>query len=238
MSSILLAYVAGVVTILSPCILPLLPIVLAGAVHQHRLGPVALAGGLVISFTLVGLFIATAGVALGLTPKVLNHIAAGVMIAFGVIMLSEPLQARFAMVATAATSGLATRTASYSGDGLAGQFVLGSILGAVWTPCVGPTLGAAIALASQGQSIPYAATVMLAFAIGTVTPLIFLMTATRNAAARNKQTMQRYAAILKPALGALLVLVGLLFLTGLMSTWEAFVLERMPDWLIGLIYSI
>lgn len=237
MSSFLLAYVAGVVTILSPCVLPLLPIVLGGAVSQHKFGPLALAAGLVLSFTIVGLLLATVGVVVGLTPERLTQFAAAVMIVFGIVLLSAPLQERFAVAAATATGSIATRVSGYSGDGLSGQFILGALLGAVWTPCVGPTLGAAIALAAQGQSIAYAATIMFSFALGTVTPLLVLMIGTREAVMRNRSAMLQTGAWLKTILGGLLILVGFLFLTGLMTEWEAFVLDQMPDWLIKFIYG-
>ena len=238
MTSILIAYLAGVVTILSPCILPLLPIVLGGALSSHRLGPYALATGLVLAFTGFGLLVATAGFAIGLTPKLLNQIAAVLMIGLGAVLLSSSLQQRFAVAASVATGGLQTRVSEFTPDGLSGQFVLGAILGAVWTPCVGPTLGAAIALAAQGQSIGYAATVMFAFAVGTVTPLLAIMLVSREAFMNNRGALMTANRWLKPALGVLLVVLGIAFLTGLMSDWEAFVLERMPEGLVRFIYGI
>jgi cytochrome c-type biogenesis protein len=238
MSSFILAYLAGVVTILSPCVLPLVPIVLGGAVSAHRFGPYALASGLVIAFTGFGLLIATAGFAVGLTPKLLNQIAAVLMIAAGLILMSHALQERFALAAATATGALNSRVATFTPDGLSGQFALGALLGAVWTPCVGPTLGAAIALASSGEAVGYAALVMLAFAVGTVTPLLGLMLVSRDALHRNKGSLVTAAKYLKPGLGALLVLTGVLFLSGLMSAWEAFILDRLPDGMLRLIYSI
>ncbi len=237
MTSILIATLAGVVTILSPCILPLLPIVLGGALSSHRWGPYALAAGLVIAFTAFGLLVATAGFAIGLTPKLLNQIAAVLMIGFGAVLLSASLQQRFALAASAATGSLQTRVSSFAPDGLSGQFLLGAILGAVWTPCVGPTLGAAIALAAQGQSIGYAATIMFAFAIGTVMPLLAIMLLSREAFLKKRDAMMAANRWLKPALGLMLILIGVLFLTGLMSDWEAFVLERMPEGLVRFIYG-
>ena len=112
MTNVLIAYLAGVVTILSPCILPLLPIVLGGALSSHKYGPYALATGLVLAFTGFGLLVATAGFAIGLTPKVLNQIAAVLMIGLGAILLSASLQQRFAVAASVATGGLQTRVSA------------------------------------------------------------------------------------------------------------------------------
>lgn len=237
MSQYILAYVAGLVTILSPCVLPMLPIVLGSAIETHRHGPMALAAGLVLSFTGFGLLIATVGFSIGLTPSLFSKITASLMVLFGVILLSTSLQSRFATGAQSALTGLNNYVAAFSPQSTAGQFWLGVLLGAVWTPCVGPTLGAAIALAAQGKDLAHAAAIMLAFAIGTVTPLIALMYGTREAIASRKDGMAKLAKWVKPVLGFLLVAVGALILTGLMTKWEAYLLDALPPWLISFIYS-
>ena len=237
MSAFLLAYVAGLVTILSPCVLPLLPIVLGGALNAHRYGPLALAAGLIVSFTGFGLLIATVGINMGLTTEMFGKIAASVMIVFGIILLSSTLQQRFAAAAEAATSGLNNRMAAFTPQTLQGQGVLGLLLGAVWTPCVGPTLGAAIALAAQGTDIAYAGAIMFVFAVGTATPLVALMFGTREVIGQRKDIMANASKWLKPVLGVLLIAVGLLIVTGLMTEWEALLLEISPPWLIQFIYG-
>ena len=80
-----LAFVAGVLTILSPCVLPILPIVLGAAASEHRWGPAALAGGLAVSFVIIGLFAATVGYSVGLDTELFRTVAAVLMIAVGVI---------------------------------------------------------------------------------------------------------------------------------------------------------
>ncbi|BCB27381.1 hypothetical protein SKTS_22670 [Sulfurimicrobium lacus] len=165
LASYSLALAAGSLSTLSPCVLPLVPILLASAVAAHRLGPYALAGGLALSFTVVGVFVASLGAALGLDQGVFRLIAASLLIAFGVVLLSARLQERFA-VATSGLSGAGnTLLASVSLNGLSGQFMLGLLLGIVWSPCVGPTLGAAVTLASQGQNLGQVTLLMALFGI-------------------------------------------------------------------------
>src|SRR3954454_18803164 len=94
-----LALLAGTLSTLSPCVLPLLPIVLGAAVSEHRFGPLALAAGLALSFVAIGLFIATIGYSLGLNPDGLRHVAAVLLIAVGVILMLPDLQARIALAA-------------------------------------------------------------------------------------------------------------------------------------------
>src|SRR5437868_14809596 len=91
-----LGYLAGVLSTLSPCVLPLIPILLATAVGAHRLGPYALAAGLALSFAIVGVFIATLGASLGLDASTFRSVAAVVLIGFAVVLLSSHLQERFA----------------------------------------------------------------------------------------------------------------------------------------------
>jgi hypothetical protein len=95
---IALAFLAGLLSVLSPCVVPILPIVLGAAASKHRLGPVALAAGLSVSFVVVGLFLATAGYAIGLSGEALRSVAAVLIIAVGAVLMLPPLQARLAMV--------------------------------------------------------------------------------------------------------------------------------------------
>ena len=87
-----LGLLAGALSTLSPCVLPLIPILMASALAAHRLGPLALAAGLGLSFAAIGIFLAAAGASLGLDDDVLRKIAAVLLIAFGVVMLSRRLQ--------------------------------------------------------------------------------------------------------------------------------------------------
>ena len=96
-----LAFLAGVLSVLSPCVLPLLPIVLGTAASEHRLGPVALAVGLALSFVAIGLFVATIGFAAGLDTDVFRAISAALLIAVGLVLLMPKLQAHKSLSTTA-----------------------------------------------------------------------------------------------------------------------------------------
>jgi len=171
MFSILLAYIAGIVSILSPCVLPLLPIILVGSLDAHKKGPLMLSLGLVTSFTVFGLFIATVGLSIGLTQTALQTVTSTLMIIFGLVMISDMLYQKFSSVMSWSVSGVHSKISVMNFNGLRGQYILGLLLGTVWVPCVGPTLGAAIGLAAQGDQLIYAATVMFVFALGIATPV-------------------------------------------------------------------
>src|ERR1700722_409534 len=91
-----LALLAGLLSVLSPCVLPLVPIVLGAAAGEARVGPFALAAGLALSFTTIGLFVATLGFAIGLDSEAFRTAAAILMAAVGVVLAAPALQTRLA----------------------------------------------------------------------------------------------------------------------------------------------
>ena len=229
-----LAFLAGVLTVLSPCVLPLLPIVLGAAASQHRLGPLALAGGLALSFTAIGLFVATIGFALGLDTGVFRTVSAVLLIGVGLVLLVPRLQEQFALAAAPVSNWAGGYADNFTPGGLAGQFGLGLLLGAVWSPCVGPTLGAASVLAAKGENLPQVALTMLAFGVGAALPLLLLGILSREALMRWRSRLMEGGKAGKTALGLILVAVGLLVATGLDKRLEAILVEASPDWLTQL----
>jgi cytochrome c-type biogenesis protein len=229
-----LAFLAGVLTVLSPCVLPLLPIVLGAAASQHRLGPLALAVGLALSFTAIGLFVATIGFAAGLDTGFFRTVSAVLLIGVGLVLLVPRLQEQFALAAAPVSNWAGGYADNFTPGDLAGQFGLGLLLGAVWSPCVGPTLGAASVLAAKGENLPQVALTMLAFGIGATLPLLLLGTLSREALMRWRSRLMEGGKAGKTALGLILVAVGLLVATGLDKRLEAILVEASPDWLTQL----
>ncbi len=229
-----LALLAGVLSVLSPCVLPLVPIVLGTAASEHRFGPVALAGGLALSFTIVGLFVATIGFAVGLDAGLFRTAAALLLVGIGTVLMAPGLQARLAVAAGPVGTWTEERFGGFSTTGLSGQFGVGLLLGAVWSPCVGPTLGAASVLAARGESLGSVALTMLAFGVGAALPLLGLGLLSRDALMRWRNRMMAAGKGLKGVLGALLAGAGLLILTGLDKRLEAWLVDVSPEWLTAL----
>jgi cytochrome c-type biogenesis protein len=229
-----LAFVAGVLSILSPCVLPILPVVLGAAASQHRLGPIALASGLSISFVGIGLFLATIGHAIGLDAERLRYLAAGLVIAIGVILLLPALQARLAVATDPIGNWAASGFEAKSAGGISGQFWVGVLLGAVWSPCVGPTLGAASLLAAQGRDLPQVALTMFAFGIGAALPLLALGWLSRETMMLWRSRLLSAGSGMKGALGILLIAVGGLVVSGLDKVVESRLVEMSPQWLTDL----
>lgn len=233
-----LSFAAGSLSTLSPCVLPLLPILLGTAAAAHRLGPFALAAGLTLSFTAVGVLVAGLGTALGLEPSLFRNVAAVILLGFGLLLFSARLQERFA-VATSGMSGAGHALLSrVTLDGLGGQFVLGLLLGIVWSPCVGPTLGTAVTLASQGEGLAQVALIMALFGLGAGLPLMLLGFASREAMLRIRGRLISAGKRGKQALGGIMLLLGMAILTGGDKLFEAWALRSAPEWLITLTTSI
>jgi cytochrome c biogenesis protein CcdA len=227
-----IAYAAGLLTLINPCVLPVIPIVLATALQASGLGPVVLAAGMSLSFVAFGLLVTSVGYSIGLTEDVLANVGGVLMIAFGLVLVVPQFNAAFAT----ATAGLSARAdgALMEADttGLKGQFLGGLLLGAVWSPCIGPTLGGAIALASQGENLLRAGAVMTAFALGVSTLMLAFAYGLRAS------SLRKLSAAAKPLMGWAFLLVGAVILFRLHHYADAWLLQRMPAWLVDLSVSI
>ncbi|AMJ59595.1 cytochrome c biogenesis CcdA family protein [Bosea sp. PAMC 26642] len=234
MGTAALALLAGLLSTLSPCVLPLLPIVLGTAVSQHRFGPVALAAGLALSFVTIGLFVATIGFSIGLDGGLFRLAAAIVLMLIGLVLVTPRLQAQVALAAGPVGNWAEQRFGGISGSGLSGQFAVGLLLGAVWAPCVGPTLGAASVLAAQGENLGQVALTMVVFGIGAALPLLLLGFLSREAILRWRGRMLSAGQGSKIVMGAVLIATGLLIVTGFDKIVEAYLVENSPAWLTNL----
>lgn len=236
--SIILAFLAGLLTLINPCVLPVLPIVLASSLQAHRWGPVALAAGMAASFVTLGLGVSAAGQSLGLSPEDVSRAGAVLMMGFGLILLVPRLNSGFAL----ATSGMAARADSgidrLDRSGLMGQTLTGILLGAVWSPCVGPTLGGAISLASQGNDLVRAAAIMTAFAAGVAAVIVTLAYMARATFVRHRARLQRLADLSRPLMGLTLLAVGAMIFFHLNQILEIWLLDALPFWLQDLSVSI
>ena len=228
---LIFAYLAGLLTLINPCVLPILPIVLASALQVSRFGPVALAAGLSLSFVVLGVGVSAFGRALGIDSDMVAFAGAVLMIGFGVMMLVPQAAGRFALV----TGGMATVADSQldqvDRSGLRGQFLGGVLLGADWVPCVGPTLGGAIALASTGDSLFWVTLVMTAFALGISTVVLALGYGAQSAIRSRRDWLRGVAAKARPAMAVLFILTGLALAFGLHKYAEIWLLDNLPFWL-------
>ncbi|MGJ4948578.1 cytochrome c biogenesis CcdA family protein [Bradyrhizobium sp. HKCCYLS20291] len=238
MVALALAFAAGLLSILSPCVLPLVPIVLGAAASAHPRGALALAAGLALSFTGIGLFIALAGSGLGLDAGAFRLVAAAIMLAIGVVLLVPSWQAQLAVAGGPVQRWADRHSQGFAASGAGGQFIIGLLLGAVWSPCVGPTLGAASLLASQGRDLLGVTLTMFAFGLGAGLPLVVLGLVSRTTMTRLRARLMSAGKLGKMLMGAAFAVVAVAILSGVDKQLEAWLVENSPAWLTELTTSI
>ncbi len=238
---IFFAFIAGVVTILSPCILPVLPIILSGSSVGSKKYPLGVISGFIISFTIFTLFLTTFVKLVGLDANFLRYLSIVIIFIFGLILVVPKLK----FVYEVAISSLQSRTAKkseqesdVSGDskkktGFLAGFLVGVSLGLIWTPCVGPILASVTALALSGAVSGTAVLVTFSYAVGTALPMIAIMYGGRGLINsvpwlnRNLENIQRIFGVL-----LIVVAVGILFNWD--RQFQIYILKQFPSYGTGL----
>jgi len=228
---LIFAYLAGLLTLINPCVLPVLPIVLISALNASRYGPVALAAGMSFTFIVFGVLVTAFGSSIGLTQDRLAQIGALLMIAFGTLLIVPMFAKRFELATAGIASGADAQMNNVDTGSLRGQFIGGLLLGTVWSPCIGPTLGGAIALASQGENLGYVALIMAFFALGVSTFTIGLGMGARESIRARAQAFRGLAERSKPIIGAAFITIGLMLFFQIHHIIEGWLLNIMPIWL-------
>ena len=166
------AFLAGIVTVLSPCILPVLPIVLSGSLTGGKKRPLGIILGFILSFTFFTLFSFALLQLLGIPPDTLRIVAIAILALFGISLFVPQLQVYLERMMSFLAS---KRSGQTQHEGFGGGIVVGVSLGLLWTPCVGPILGSVIALAATSSVTFLALFITLAYSIGTALPLLAIM---------------------------------------------------------------
>jgi len=214
---LLFAFLAGIVTILSPCILPILPIVLSG-VSGDKKRPLGIIFGFILSFTFFTLFLTTIIRLTGIPSNALRIIAGIVLLVFGLSLFVPQFQGLmeklFSKLSVFGPKG-------NPHEGFWGGFVIGLTIGIVWTPCVGPILASVIALAATSQITTVTFLITLAYSIGTAIPMFLIMYGGRNLLNKTPWLVKNTPAIQK-AFGILMVLFALLIFMNVDQTIEGY----------------
>jgi len=229
-----LSLAAGSLTTLSPCVFPILPLVVGGALQANRLAPLAMGSGMAASFSAIGLILGALGPALGIDSESVRQFGAVLLVAFSAVMLVPFLNARFtAMLMPIASSANAASGRLGSGS-LAGAFLLGALLGLVWSPCSGPLLASALTLVASEGGATRGAMILGLFGIGAAVPLVAVAYASRSGFAKARSWILGRIDAIKQAFGILIGLTGLAILSGGDKWLEAQVVSILPDRWLGL----
>lgn len=228
LTAIPLAFMAGILSLVSPCVLPMIPTVTASAMQSSKWGLVTLTLGISLAFALAGTVLTFMLLNLGISTEWLRYFSVILLLLMGTILLVPKLSDTLTFFLSRLTRGGANL--QIEGSSAPMQFVIGASLGFVWLPCVGPTLGTAIALASTGQSMPIAFAVMLAFGAGMAIPLVALGHFSGKKLAKVKTSGN----VGKIIMGATLIFMALMILTGVDRVLETWALVILPDWAISI----
>jgi cytochrome c biogenesis protein CcdA len=156
------------------------------------------------------------------------------MAAVGLLLLIKPLQDRLSALLSPIGNLFQSRFGVATGNGLAGQFGVGLLLGAVWSPCVGPTLGAASVLAAQGKDLMQVGLTMAVFGLGAALPLLVIGALSQETLKRRRTQLAKTGNLGKRVLGGALILFGVLILSGADKQLEAYLVDASPEWLTSL----
>jgi cytochrome c-type biogenesis protein len=230
MSALLLSYGAGWLITLSPCVLPILPLLLSGAAAKDRYAPLLMAAGLTLSFALLGSFIAILNEQFGLSTQNLRFYSALLLLfAAGLMLIPQgntALGRLFAPLANKANN-LALKLEAY---GRFGSLLTGALLGAIWAPCSGPALIAALGLAADASSAGQGFIRLLIFGLGAATPLLIISYGARGLL---HKVLKFSSARIKLIFGLCLAMIALLILTGADLVVQEWAVQRLPhSWLL------
>ena len=233
-----LSIAAGGLTTLSPCVFPLLPLVLGGAVQGHRFAPVAMGVGMMSSFAVIGMVLGSVGPALGVDADTIRTAGAALLMAFSLVMLIPALGERFSqwMLPIASAANLASQR--LDGRSLLSAMALGAVLGLVWSPCSGPLLGSALTLVASEGGVARGGVVLALFGLGAAVPLVAVAYASRSGFAQARDWVLARIEQVRRVFALLLGAMGVAILTGADKWVEARVLERLPEAWVNLTVGI
>ena len=233
-AAIPLAFFAGIVGVVSPCVWPLVPVVTSSAAISGKIGPLYLAAGLSVSFAVAGTLLTWLLVSTSMDPEYFRLMAAVMLLLVGLILIVPSLSDWVTMRLSMLSGRLRLGSRAGGNTSARGQFGVGALLGIVWLPCVGPTLGAAIALASMGQDMLLSFIVMLAYGTGTAGVLLLAGFVSTKLLTRWRPQVMAGSGFGKKLLGGTLLLLSILVLTGIDKWLEAMAVGMLPEWIFEL----
>ena len=229
-----LSLAAGSLTTLSPCVFPVLPLVLGSAMQSHRAAPLAMGAGMVVTFALAGTALGLLGPALGIDADTLRTGGAALMVLFGLGMLVPGLDALWGRLLAPLSGAAHQASRRWGTNSLWGAAAVGSLLGLVWSPCSGPLLASALTLVASKGSALQGGLLLGLFGAGAALPLVLVAYASGHSVRRGRDWMAGRMQGFKKGFGLLLLLVGVAILSGADKWLEARILDALPDWWIGL----
>lgn len=225
-----LALAAGFLTILAPCILPLLPFLLGTSGGRSKWRPVAIILGFVGTFSIVGAALATAGTFLGIESGTLRYVAVALLLLFGFALLFEPLYEKLTAGVGAALARLGGKVqkGNIRDQGILSGVLVGFSLGLIWTPCAGPILGAILTIGARTKDFLTTMLLMLAYAIGAGLPMLAIAYGGQKLQHRLLK-IGKAQPVLNKVFGVLIIAMALAILTGYDIVFQTWLIQFYPE---------
>ena len=199
-----LAFLEGLALIVSPCILPVLPLVLATSVGGGRRRPYGIIIGFVLAFGLFAIVARKVVALLGIDLDIIKNISLLLLALFGLVLLSSRLSDKFSAL-TQGAADFGNRLAGTGGEGLGSGILIGSLIGLVWTPCAGPILAAVLVQVIRQQTDLAGDLIIFAFGIGAGIPMLVIALTGRKIMGK-LGFFTRHAEAVRRAFGVLILL--------------------------------
>lgn len=223
---LIFAFIAGVVTVLSPCILPLLPIILTSADGRSKQKPLGVVTGFVASFTFFTLFLSAIVRFSGIPAESLRFLSIAILAIFGASLLIPQIQAQIEILFSRLANAM---PATQNKTGFVGGMIIGLSLGLLWTPCVGPILASVNSLAITGAVTIEAFAITFAYAVGTAIPMLVIMLA-GSTALQKVPWLVRNTGKIQKAFGVLMILTAVGIYFNVDRQFQVFILDAFPNY--------
>jgi cytochrome c biogenesis protein CcdA/thiol-disulfide isomerase/thioredoxin len=224
------AFFAGIVTVLSPCILPVLPIVLSSSIGGGKQRPFGIVIGFIGSFTFFTLFLATLVQVLHISADAIRYGSILIVLLFGISLLVPQFQVLTERLFSKVSSRM---SGTNRGTGFGSGLLIGLSLGLLWTPCVGPILASVISLALTGTVTGSAALITFAYALGTAIPLFAILYGGRNLL-QKVPWLLRHGQDIQKVFGVVMIVTAAAIFFNLDRKFQTFILTTFPQYGTGL----
>lgn len=227
---LIFAFVSGFVTALTPCVLPILPIVFSSTLTGGKRRPLGLVVGLIVSFTFFTLTLTTIVKLFNFPGDLLRYVAIVLVFMFGLVMV-VPRLTKISEKMLAGLSGVSLLNKKVESDGFWGGFVIGLSLGLLWVPCAGPILAAVIALAST-QSVTFESVLItFAYVCGSSVVLLLFVYGGREIVDRFKLLRKHLAGIPK-IFGLIMIITSFALVFNIDRKFQIYIVQSLPGWVL------
>lgn len=230
-----LGFSAGVLSLLAPCVLPLIPIVFRSAANSSKWGPVANAIGLTLSFTIFGILTSLFSSIFDI--DVIQKFGAALLILAGAVFIFPPLKDRLTNSLSGISNAGGNLQSKIKSNGFLSELMMGSVLGMVWGPCSGPTLAFAFGIATQADKALHASLIFFFFGLGAGLGLVVLGALFKRSTKLVGKFM-KYNKGINLFSGLISIALGVVILTGQLGNLEEWIISKLPEWLVQLSVAI